>query len=42
MAFVEAKLYDERDRVCCMGSGTFKYFKDLPSKRTGREGREEK
>ena len=42
MVFVEAKLYDERDRVCCMSSGTFKYFKDLPSKRNGRESREEK
>jgi uncharacterized protein (TIGR00369 family) len=42
MAFVEAKLYDERDRICCMGSATFKYFKELPSKRNDREGREEK
>jgi uncharacterized protein (TIGR00369 family) len=32
MAFVEAKLYDERDRVCCMGSATFKYFKELPTR----------
>jgi uncharacterized protein (TIGR00369 family) len=42
MAFVEAKLFDERDRICCMGSATFKYFKELPSKRTSREDREEK
>jgi len=33
MAFVEAKLYDERDRICCMGSATFKYFKELPSRK---------
>ncbi len=32
LVFVEAKLYDERDRVCCMGSATFKYFKELPSR----------
>ena len=37
MAFVEAKLYDERDRICCMGSATFKYFKELPSKRASKE-----
>ena len=37
MAFVEAKLYDERDRICCMGSATFKYFKELPSKRAAKE-----
>ena len=42
MAFVEAKLFDERDRICCMCSATFKYFKELPSKRNDREGREEK
>ena len=33
LAFVEAKLYDERDAVCCMGSATFKYFKELPVKK---------
>ena len=33
LAFVEAKLYDERDAVCCMGSATFKYFKELPAKK---------
>ena len=32
LVFVEAKLYDQRDRVCCMGSATFKYFKELPSR----------
>lgn len=32
LVFVEAKLYDERDRICCMGSATFKYFKELPSR----------
>ncbi len=34
LVFVEAKLYDERDRVCCMGSATFKYFKDLPARQS--------
>lgn len=33
MAFVESKLYDEQDKLCCMASGTFKYFKDLPARR---------
>jgi uncharacterized protein (TIGR00369 family) len=32
LVFVEAKLYDERDRICCMGSATFKYFKELPNR----------
>ena len=32
LVFVEAKLYDERDMICCMGSATFKYFKELPSR----------
>jgi uncharacterized protein (TIGR00369 family) len=34
LVFVEAKLYDERDRVCCMGSATFKYFKELPTRQS--------
>lgn len=34
LAFVEAKLYDERDAICCMGSATFKYFKELPAKKS--------
>jgi uncharacterized protein (TIGR00369 family) len=34
LVFVEAKLYDERDRVCCMGSATFKYFKELPARQS--------
>ena len=32
LVFVEAKLFDERDRICCMGSATFKYFKELPKR----------
>ena len=34
LVFVEAKLYDEKDRVCCMGSATFKYFKELPTRQS--------
>jgi uncharacterized protein (TIGR00369 family) len=34
LVFVEAKLYDERDRVCCMGSATFKYFKELQTRQS--------
>ena len=34
LVFVEAKLYNERDRVCCMGSATFKYFKELPTRQS--------
>ena len=33
LAFVEAKLYDENSRICCMGSATFKYFKELPARK---------
>ena len=33
LAFVEAKLFDEKDAVCCMGSATFKYFKELPARK---------
>lgn len=33
LAFVEAKLYDENNRICCMGSATFKYFKELPARK---------
>lgn len=33
LAFVEARLYDEKDRICCMGSATFKYFKELPARK---------
>jgi uncharacterized protein (TIGR00369 family) len=33
MAFVEAKLYDEGNKICCMGSATFKYFKELPARK---------
>lgn len=34
LAFVEAKLYDEGNAVCCMGSATFKYFKELPARKS--------
>ncbi|MEO0048200.1 MAG: hypothetical protein RLZZ410_1159 [Pseudomonadota bacterium] len=34
LAFVEAKLYDENNAVCCMGSATFKYFKELPARKS--------
>ena len=34
LVFVEAKLYDEKDKVCCMGSATFKYFKELPTRQS--------
>ena len=34
LVFVEAKLYDEKDRVCCMGSATFKYVKERPTRQS--------
>jgi hypothetical protein len=32
MAFCEAKVYDENNKVCCMATGTFKYFKKMASR----------
>jgi uncharacterized protein (TIGR00369 family) len=32
MAFCEAKVYDENNKVCCMATGTFKYFKKMVSR----------
>ena len=29
MAFCEAKVYDENNKVCCLATGTFKYFKKI-------------
>ena len=37
LVFVEAKLFDERDRICCMGSATFKYFKELPKRQNKKD-----
>ncbi len=30
MAFCEARVFDENDKLCCLATGTFKYFKNLP------------
>jgi uncharacterized protein (TIGR00369 family) len=30
MAFCEASVLDENNKLCCMATGTFKYFKNLP------------
>jgi uncharacterized protein (TIGR00369 family) len=30
MAFCEARVFDENDKLCCLATGTFKYFKKLP------------
>ena len=30
MALCEAWVYDENDKLCCLATGTFKYFKNLP------------
>ena len=30
MAFCEAWVYDGNDKLCCLATGTFKYFKNLP------------
>ena len=32
MAFCEAKVFDEEDKVCCLATGTFKYFKKMASR----------
>jgi uncharacterized protein (TIGR00369 family) len=32
MAFCEAKVYDENNKVCCLATGTFKYFKKMASR----------
>ena len=32
LAFCEAKVYDEDNKVCCMATGTFKYFKKIASR----------
>ena len=30
MAFCEARVFGENDKLCCLATGTFKYFKNLP------------
>jgi uncharacterized protein (TIGR00369 family) len=30
MAFCEARVFDEANKLCCHATGTFKYFKNLP------------
>jgi len=30
MAFCEARVFDENEKLCCLATGTFKYFKNLP------------
>ena len=30
MAFCEARVFDEDEKLCCLATGTFKYFKNLP------------
>lgn len=32
LAFCEAKVYDENNKVCCLATGTFKYFKKMASR----------
>jgi uncharacterized protein (TIGR00369 family) len=30
MAFCEARVFDANEKLCCLATGTFKYFKNLP------------
>jgi hypothetical protein len=30
MAFCEARVFDEDEKLCGLATGTFKYFKNLP------------
>jgi uncharacterized protein (TIGR00369 family) len=30
MAFCEARVFDADEKLCCLATGTFKYFKNLP------------
>jgi uncharacterized protein (TIGR00369 family) len=30
MAFCEARVFNENEKLCCLATGTFKYFKNLP------------
>lgn len=32
MAFCEARVFDEDAKLCCLATGTFKYFKNLPTR----------
>jgi acyl-coenzyme A thioesterase PaaI-like protein len=32
LAFCEAKVFDENNKVCCLATGTFKYFKKMASR----------
>jgi uncharacterized protein (TIGR00369 family) len=32
MAFCEARVFDEGEKLCCLATGTFKYFKNLPTR----------
>ena len=32
MAFCEARVFDEDEKLCCLATGTFKYFKNLPTR----------
>lgn len=33
MAFCEARIFASDDKLCCLATGTFKYFKNLPARR---------
>ena len=39
LAFVEAKLWDNDDRLCCMGTATFKYFNKAALERSLKKDR---
>jgi len=32
MAFCEARVFDVGEKLCCLATGTFKYFKNLPTR----------